>query len=247
MRWYGVMAAAGFLLANWIILLNRERANLTKDQSTNLVMLAMIAGVIGARIFYVIQFFHQFEDNLWDVVRIDQGGLVFYGGFFLAVISVFIYCRINRLDMVRVSDVMAPALAVGHAFGRIGCFLNGCCFGKPSECIFAIAYPAGSAPAIRYGVQPLHPVQLYEAAANLIMFGFIFMLARKAKRGVAISCYVAVYGIMRFADEFFRGDHNQFLNGLTPAQVIGLVLIPAGIGMAVYFAKHGKQSEKVSG
>lgn len=245
-RWYGIMAAVGFLIACWIITLNRKKAGMTTDQATSLVMVAMIAGVIGARLFYVIQFFSQFQGNLWKVIRIDQGGLVFYGGFFLALVSLIVFCRINKLDIVRVFDVVAPALAIGHACGRIGCFLNGCCYGKPTECALGVVYPHGSAPALRYGSSALHPVQLYEAGANVLIFIALFYLVRKGRRGMAMGTYLAVYGLMRFADEFFRGDHEQFLNGLTPAQVIGLILVPVGIGMAVYFAKHDKKSPEIS-
>lgn len=236
-RWYGVMAAVGFIVANFVIQWNRKKAKLSSDQSTTLIMLAMIFGVIGARIFYVIQFWNQFEGHFWRVFRVDQGGLVFYGGFFLALIAIFTYCKIYHLDVVRVMDVCAPALAIGHACGRIGCFLNGCCFGKPTEWLVGVVYPDGSAPFLRYGTMPLHPVQLYEAGLNILIFGVMLVLVKRG-RGVALSGYIAFYGLMRFADEFFRGDHQQFFNGLTPAQTIGLVMIPAGLCALLYFRRH---------
>ncbi len=241
-RWYGVMAAVGFLAATALVCWNRRMAKMSSDQATGVVMTAMIAGVIGARIFYVIQFFSSFRDNWLGIFRIDRGGLVFYGGFFLALIAVWGYCRWQRLELLRVFDVMTPALAIGHAAGRIGCFLNGCCYGKPTQLAWGVLYPEGSAPARQYPGQALHPVQLYEAGLNVLMFGILVWLVRRGKRGMASAAYLTLYGLMRFGDEFFRGDHRQFWNGFTPAQVIGLVLVPVGIGLLIYFWRHEKQS-----
>jgi prolipoprotein diacylglyceryltransferase len=90
---------------------------------------------------------------------------------------------------------------------------------------------------LRYGIAPLHPVQLYEAAVNILIGILMMVLIRKCKPGMAASAYLGIYGIVRFADEFFRGDHRQFWNGLTPAQTIGLIMIPAGIALMIYFSR----------
>lgn len=240
LRSYGVMAAIGFLAATWVINWNRKFANLNGDQATGLVLWAMVAGVVGARIFYVIQFWQLFEHNLWNIFRIDRGGLVFYGGFFLAIGAIALFCRLNRLDLIRVLDLFTPALAIGHAAGRIGCFLNGCCYGKPTQCLLGVVYPAGSEPARRYGELALHPVQLYETGINILIFGLMLLLVRRTRRGVAMSAYLIIYGLIRFADEFFRGDHQQFWNGFTPAQVIGLGMVPVGILLLCYFQRQAR-------
>ena len=240
-RWYGVMAALGFLLATFLINYNRKRACMSENQATALVFIAIIGGVVGARIFYVAQNWSaQFSGNFMEVFRIDHGGLVFYGGFFLALAGVVVYCLKAKLDIVRVLDVFSPALAAGHAMGRIGCFLNGCCYGKTTECFMGVKYPEGSAPFMKYFGAPVHPVQLYEAAGNIALAVFLFWLLRKVKRGVTVGVYITLYGIMRFTDEFFRGDHPHdqlWLGRFTPAQVIGLLLIPAGIITLIYFLR----------
>ena len=236
-RWYGVMAALGFICATGLIQLNRKYGKINSDQATTLMLLALFGGIIGARIFYVIQFAHQFRDNWLGVIRVDQGGLVFYGGFFLALAAIIVYCRMQKLNLIRVLDIATPSLAVGHAIGRVGCFLNGCCYGKPTDFFTGIAHPADSVPAMRYGVVPLHPVQLYEAGINILLGILMMYLIRKGKPGMATSAYLAIYGVIRFADEFFRGDHRQFWNGLTPAQTIGLLMVPAGIALMIYFAR----------
>lgn len=247
-RWYGVMAALGFIAAVFVVSYNRKIAKMSQDQATTLVFIGVFAGIIGARIAYIIQFWKStYENNLMEVFRIDKGGLVFYGGFFLAMFCIIIYCRINKLDMWRVLDVVAPALTLGHMFGRIGCFMNGCCFGKPTMCALGIAFPEGSMPYQRYGQTFLHPVQLYEAAANLLLFCVMFYLVRNTKRGIATASYLVAYGIIRFADELFRGDHTDAIAGyFTRAQAIGLVLIPAGIVLLIYFIRYDKRNNKTS-
>ncbi len=245
-RWYGVMAAIGFLLATWFINRNRAHAKMTSDQVSAIVMIAMIAGIIGARIYYVIQFSYQFQGDFWKIFRIDQGGLVFYGGFFLALIAIVGYIRWKKLDILLVFDVFVPALALGHAMGRLGCFLNGCCFGKPTELFCGVVYPMGSAPAMRYADLALHPVQIYEAIANIVLFFVLSYVLKRGRRGVTCSLYFAVYGLMRFVDEFLRGDHEKLINGLTTAQIIGLGLVPVGIGAAIYLYKKSKVVDEVS-
>ncbi|MDD3155277.1 MAG: prolipoprotein diacylglyceryl transferase [Victivallaceae bacterium] len=243
-RSYGVMAALGFLAATWLITLNRERAKMSSDQAGMLVFLAMIAGIVGARIFYVIQFFSQYRDNLWRIFKIQEGGLVFYGGFFLALAAILLYCYKQKLMMLSVLDLCVPALTVAHACGRIGCFLNGCCFGSPTSCVFGVVFPAGSLPYQRYGAVPLHPVQLYEALFNVLLTVIFFYTARHwKKRGATAACYVIVYGFVRFADEFFRGDHIRIGGVVTVAQLIGCLMVPAGILWLIWILKHDGTAE----
>ena len=237
-RWYGFLAAMGFLAALLIIQINRRYAKLSSDQVSNIVMLGMISGVVGARIFYVAQNWSFYSAHPSAIIRIDQGGLVFYGGFILAFILVVLYVRkVCRADVVRVLDVMAPALAAAHSLGRIGCFFNGCCYGKPAQIFWAMAYPAGSEPYRKYGSLPLHPVQIYEALLNIILAAILFYIVRKCRRGTAMASYIFAYGVLRFVDEFFRGDHSDFVQGFTPAQVIGFGMIPLGIVLLIKFLR----------
>ncbi|QSH41492.1 prolipoprotein diacylglyceryl transferase [Lentisphaerota bacterium ZTH] len=240
-RWYGVMVAIGFLLATLVLNLNKKYAKMNSDQVTTLVFLSVVFGIIGARVFYVIEFWPSFKGKFWEIFRVDHGGLVFYGGFFLAMVAIIGYCWKEKLNMLRVMDICSPALAVGHAFGRIGCFLNGCCYGKPTQSFLGVIYPENAPAYLKYAGLPVHPVQLYETAANLILASILFVLIRKTKRGVVMSLYIMSYGIIRFVDEFFRGDHDSLTWGLfTPAQVIGLFLIPIGIILLIYFLRKNE-------
>lgn len=237
-RWYGVMAAVGFLLAIWMMQLNRREANLNSDQASNMIFIAMVSGVLGSRIFYVIQFWEEFRYNLFDIIRIDKGGLVFYGGFILALISLYTYCRRIKVDFIKVFDIMTPAMTIGHACGRIGCFLNGCCFGTVTKSWIGVTYPLYSEPYMRYPGAALHPAQLYEAFFNILMCGLMFLLIRKVRyKGVPIGAYFISYGIMRFIIEFFRGD-NARMFGLTIAQYIGIGVVGMGLIFLIYGLKH---------
>ncbi len=245
LRSYGLMAMFGFLTA-WVLMRsNRRFAGLSDDQASNLLLLAMVTGLVGARIFYVVMFFEHYRDNLWRVFRIDQGGLVFYGGFILAFFSVIAYSKWRKLDIVRVLDVFAPAMAGAHAWGRIGCFLNGCCYGSPPTSCLGVSYPAGSAPALAHPGAKLHPVQLYETLENLVACGLFMYLVRKGRRGAALSAYLVVYGACRFVNEFFRGDNPHWWL-FTPAQWIGLAMIPAGIVLGIVFGRKSTQNGKAA-
>lgn len=239
-RWYGIMAAIGFLLACLVISANRKIAKLSSDQASNTLFVAILSGIVGARIFYVVQFFDDYRDNPVSIIRIDQGGLVFYGGFILAIVSLIFYCRKNHLDFIRILDIYTPAIAVAHACGRIGCFLNGCCYGKPAgDAWYAVHYPADSLPCRHYGHVGLYPVQLVEAGEVLLLFVLFFYLVRRLKRGLPTALYLMIYGVLRFLNEWMRGDNPSWI--FTPAQWIGLGLIAAG---AVLFKVcYGKKAD----
>ena len=258
-HWYGIMVALGFLASLAVLEYKRGYARMTSDQVIDLSIIIVVCGIVGARIAYVIQFFDQFRNDFWKVIRIDQGGLVFYGGFILAALVIFRYVRKHKLCMSRILDICAPAMAIGHAFGRVGCFVQGCCFGRPCQA-FGVVYPPGTAPAARYpdlnsvflniklygkaaaSSLQLLPVQLFEAAGNLLLgLALLFLFRKIRKSGMIAACYFVCYGIMRFILEFFRGDHTDRIIGMTRAQLIGLfIMIPVGIFCYVYFRKHGE-------
>jgi phosphatidylglycerol:prolipoprotein diacylglycerol transferase len=246
-RSYGAMAAIGFVLGCLLVNWNRKYAKMSSDQASTSLFVAMIAGIVGARIFYVVEFFDHYRNNLWGVFRIDQGGLVFYGGFLLALPALWGYCRLNKLDIVRVFDVYAPALAIAHACGRIGCFLNGCCWGKPTDLFLGVTFPKGSNPALCYPGEHLHPVQLYESAEQFLLFFLYLYLVRHTRRGITMASYLTIYGVLRFLNELLRGDNPKVLaDFFTPAQVIGLLIVPAGILSLIYFIRHEPKNTELS-
>ncbi len=152
---YGLMMVIGFLLA--VTLIRRLSRDITPDPQyiTNAALYSLIAGVVGARIFYVVHYFYKFKDNLLSVFAIWQGGLELLGGVILAITVIFLYLRHHKLPVRRYLDILAVALMVALAFGRIGCFLNGCCFGKPTNLPWAVRFPYAS-PAYHSQVTPNH-------------------------------------------------------------------------------------------
>ncbi len=251
-RWYGVMVAAGFLVG-FTILQRRagKGAAVNRDEAGNLALTAMIGGMIGARLFYVAENWVEYSRNLLEIVRIDHGGLVFYGGLFGAVAAVWLRCRWKKLPVWEVADLFAPALPIGHALGRVGCFLNGCCFGRPWSGLLGVSYPPesdvhriqlikGLSAPDSMQCLPVFPIQLAAALMNLAIFGVLLVAApRMARRGRLFALYVMLYSGMRFFLEFARGDYLETLGPFTPAQVVCLLLFPAGVVLFVLLGRFG--------
>ncbi len=244
--WYGVMAGLGATAGLISMRKLKSVAEMNDDQCYDLLLYGMISGIIGARLFYVVQFWDRFKDNLAETIMVHHGGLVFYGGFLLAIAALHVFCRRNKLDFVRVLDVCAPSMAVAHFFGRIGCFLNGCCFGKRTGSVFGVVFPEGSDPFSFYGgLVKIHPTQLYEALGNIVIFFILYRLIGRMKRGQTAALYLVLYGSLRIAVECFRGDHKDFLFGmLTPAQSIGALIVPVGIIALLLFGRKNDNKQK---
>ena len=275
-HWYGIFIGIGFLASFCLLLKLKRYAGLTTDQIYNISMIALFAGVIGARIFYVVQFWDQFRGRgLLAILNVHEGGLVFYGGFILAFTAECIYAKwptVRRLlglkekkptdgseprkdiSILALLDILGPAMALAHAFGRVSCFMQGCCFGKPAPNGFplAVRFPVGSPAAHRYpslltgGSEPVYPVQLFESAGNILMCVVLLLLLRKRKyAGTIGGVYLILYGVMRFLIEFMRGDHTDSILGLTPSQFIAVAIaIPGGIIVYLAARKLGRRQEK---
>lgn len=264
-HWYGVMAGIGFLLAIWICQRRRGVAGFTDEQVVNIGVWTMVMAVIGARIYYAIAYPESFN-SFWEIFNIRTGGLVFYGGFILASLFVTFYCWKHKLSILRVTDLFAVGLPIGHMFGRIGCFLQGCCYGHPTESILGFRYPDTVSPEGRlwyepilakYPVSAIHPSQLYEAFGIFIVFLILYRLYGKLKTGHTFALYLLIYGVVRFFAESFRGEYDAshltevFGYQLMPGQIDSLtIIIPAGIVvwfLSSWLTKHDKDPFAVKG
>jgi phosphatidylglycerol:prolipoprotein diacylglycerol transferase len=221
--WYGIFVALGFLAAvvHWNLLARRK--GMPDGIGSDLGFIVMIGGIVGARIAYVLANFTYYRAHPLEIIRVDQGGLVFYGGFLLAAGVVIAMARLRRLALWPLADFAVSALPLGHAFGRTGCFLNGCCYGAPTELPWAVY----QADALR------HPVQLYETFVNLALYTALhLMLRRPLQPGRVLQVYLLGYGAWRFAVEFLRGDARlAAAGGLDAAQLVSLVLIASGLAL----------------
>ncbi|MBR3627965.1 MAG: prolipoprotein diacylglyceryl transferase [Elusimicrobia bacterium] len=208
---YGVLVALGFFIGMQYIV-RYSKNIISKQQIYDFLFYVILVGIIGARIFYVFLDMSYYLSHPLEIIQVWKGGLVYYGGFAAVLIFAFFYCKYKKFNIVKLVDIFAPALALGHFFGRIGCFFSGCCYGKNTDCFLAIAHK--------------HPTQLYEALGNLIIF-FILnkFLQQKHKDGYVFVLYMLLYSILRFGVEFFRGDDRGiFFFGLSPAQNISIII-----------------------
>jgi phosphatidylglycerol:prolipoprotein diacylglycerol transferase len=250
-HWFGVMMALGFLagLFSWVWIGRREGRDFAF--CSDFLFWIMISGVLGARLADVVadwKYFLEYPRLIW---RIDQGGLSYYGGLIGGVVAVLLFARARREDARQLFDFVASALPLSHAFGRVGCFLNGCCHGTVYHGPLAVTFPRNSVPWL-YQVHntkvldasaphslPVHPVQLYEAAFLLLLYALLVWSYRRQKRsGTTTALYLILYPIGRFVMEFFRGDERLYVQGLTSYQVISLVLLAAGLVLMI--AGRGK-------
>jgi len=236
---YGAMLALGLLAALTMAAIRAKGIGVSKEIVVDFGLWMLISGVIGARLFYVIGHWNEeFAARPLDVIRVDQGGIVFYGGFIAAALTSIWFVRRHKLDYWKFTDAMAPSVALAHAFGRVGCFLNGCCFGTFCPHPWAVHFPPRVLPSGEvvdhdsHGA-PVHPTQLYEAAGNLALFAALWWFYPKRKfDGQVFWLYVASYAVWRFVVEFWRGDYGvRFLMGtLKPGQLAAVILlIVAGI------------------
>ncbi|MFA4944838.1 MAG: prolipoprotein diacylglyceryl transferase [Lentisphaeria bacterium] len=252
-RWYGILFALGFAAGYALLQARAKRSRIGGDRAADLVFVAAFAGLAGARLWYVIQFWPAFRGNLAEIVRIDHGGLVFYGGFLAAGLALLGFCHWKKLPKGEVADLLAPTLALAHAFGRVGCFLNGCCHGHRSDSFLAFSYgrasdvfraqaEAGLIPPNAAAALPVLPVQLFEAAFNLLLAGTLLWAERRLpRRGQLFALYLAAYAAGRFFIEFGRGDHADFIGPFTPAQALALPLFPAALGLFLLLQRHGER------
>lgn len=225
---YMIMAIVGIVFAIVLALLRRKNENLGFEAEDVILMIlvAAIGAMAGAKIFQLVGVIARDwnKAGFWTIEHwktlIPTAG-VFYGGLIGGFFAVLLYIRRNKLDFRKVSDLMVPSVLLFCTFGRIGCFLAGCCYGKVSEC--GIVFPL-------HGHEPLIPVQLYEAAFTFVTLIVLLILRPERKRqGILLPIYVLTYAVGRLILEFFRGDMNRGVFLLSTSQWISILLIPVGI------------------
>ena len=240
LKTYGALMATGFLVCWWLV----ERLSGRKDLS-NLLLGLMVGGVVGSRIAYVVEHWQsEFAANPAAIIRVDQGGLMFYGGFILSFAIFFAWCAVRREHPLRLADLLAAVVPLGHAFGRVGCFFYGCCYGRDSDAWCAVVFPAGSPSWYEHGRRMVGvlPTQLFEAAALLLLFAALMWLWRRPWRrpGLITGVYLIGYALIRFGIEYLRGDPRAAVGPLSISQAIsvGMVLVGA---VFIERAWHGRR------
>lgn len=241
LRSYGLMVALGFLAAIWMVSREAERVGENKEKIVDLAFYMVLAAVVGARLLYVLLEWQYFSTNPLDAFKIWKGGLVFYGGFLGALAAGALYVRKESMPFWKTADIFALVIPLGHAVGRIGCLLAGCCYGAATNLPWAVEYthPESLAPLHVH----LHPTQVYSSVNNLAIFGILLLLRkRKHFEGQLALTYVFLYSITRGIIEIWRGDDRGilFYGVISPAQLIGVVLAFASIAGMVFLYRRSK-------
>ena len=231
-RSYGVMLAAAFLVGTAIALREARRLQLDEDRLVSVILAALVAGVLGARGLYVVEHVDDFRREWGSVLALWQGGLTLYGGIVAGTAVGLATARRVGLPMWVAADALTPSVAIGTAFGRVGCFLNGCCYGRPTKLPWGVVFPPDSFAGLEFGNTAVHPSQLYFSLAGLALFGIAWVLRRRlAPPGVLFWTVLALFALVRIPLDFTRAYEVESRlfewRGLavTESQVTSLVLM----------------------
>ncbi len=248
---YGLMLSLGFLLSIWLASracrardtsparIDRLGASRAAESLGSAVPMdrtavadwacwAVLGGILGGRVFYVVMNWADYASSPLEVFALWHGGLIWYGGFAGGFLASVLYWRRHCYPILRCADQVIPFVALGHAVGRIGCFLNGCCYGKPTSAWFGVRFPGHDLPVI--------PTQLFESAALVLLYLALRQLQRAkwlARPGTIFGAYLVAYAIIRWWLEYWRDQQVWLSTGLTLQQIISAVLFAIGIGLLV--------------
>jgi phosphatidylglycerol:prolipoprotein diacylglycerol transferase len=234
---YGVLLAAAYLLGLQFALIRARTRGLDPNRVMDLGIWIIISALAGAKLLLLVVEYDTFSHNPREILTLLRSGGVFYGGLIAAVAVALWYLRRHRMPMWTVTDVFAPGIALGHVIGRMGCFFAGCCFGRPTDVPWAITFHSVYA-AQNVGTplgRPLHPTQLYEAGAELLILLVLLATERKGRPfpGRMFWSYMLLYAVSRFIIEFYRGDVRGTVGMFSTSQFLSLILAPLAIVMLI--------------
>lgn len=205
LRSFGAMMAIAFLVGTWLGMREARRLGLNEDRFVNVILVTLVAAVIGARGLYVIEHLAEFRSQWGSVFALWQGGLTLYGGVVAGTFGGLVAARRFGLPRWLVADALTPSLALGTMFGRVGCWLNGCCYGHPTTLPWGVKFPYGSFAYLEFGDTPVHPSQLYNAGMGLLLFAVFWGLRKRVRvPGVLFWNFVAVFSLVRIPIDMTR-------------------------------------------
>lgn len=233
---YGFMIGLGILLCLILGIQRAKKRNMSENAVLDIAIYGVFIGFLGAKLLYVLVEFERFMENPRSVLGSE--GFVVYGGITAGVITAIVYCKIKKLRFLEYFDLLIPSVALAQGFGRIGCFLAGCCYGRKTDCFLGVIFPENSlAPT---GIKLL-PTQLFSAAGDFFIMGILLWYSKRAKRpGDVGIMYMILYSIGRFLLEILRSDERGALGALSTSQWISI-----GIFILAIVLKHLlKKNEK---
>lgn len=234
---YGLMIGIGVLCCVAMGLYRAKKYNLSQDAVLDIAIYCIICGYVGAKLLFVIV---EFESFLKDPLSVlGSQGFVVYGGITVGVLTGVLYCRIKKLSFWEYFDLLAPSVAIAQGFGRIGCFLAGCCYGRETDSFLGVVFPEGCmAPA---GVKLL-PTQLFSSIGDfIIMFILLFFYKKRKYTGSIGVLYMTLYAIGRFFIEMLRSDNRGGIGSLSTSQIISIVILALAIFLYQIIRKKGKR------
>ena len=226
------MLAIGFLLAILLAIREGKRRGLSPDEISNVSFWILVSSILGSRLFHCVVFWRDFIHEPWRILFVWEGGLVFYGGFIAAVITSIVFCRIKKIPFFELADIIAPGIALGLGFGRLGCLLVGCCYGKtcPPDYPLAITFPPET---VGMANVPLYPTQIFESVGCFIIFLILWQAVLRYRKfsGQVLALLLVLYGLLRTVLEFWRDDPRGFVSllhfsaqpHLTPEKAVGIM------------------------
>ncbi len=238
-HWYGLLLAFGFLIGLWTASRRAMREGMSPEKVFDAGVWLIVGAIVGARALYVISYWDQmlqdpkFPKAPWtEIFMVQRGGLVFYGGLIGASASCLIYIRRNHLPLWKFTDALAPSVALGYVPGRIGCLMNGCCYGRETTVPWAIQFPHDHQTFPMH----VHPTQIYDSLLSLgLYFGLAWLHRHKKFDGQVLASYLLCYAVTRSVVEVLRGDYPaRYLDGIaTPAHLISVAIF--AIGAVLYW------------
>jgi len=247
---YGFLMAVGVAMGLWFIYAQAKRAGLDANRIMDAAFYTIIVSLIGAKLLLFVSNFSYYTSYPKELFSLARSGGVFQGGLTFGTIFALWYFHRKKIPTWKTADLIAPALALGHGFGRIGCFSAGCCYGSECAAPWAVVFKNEYAAQLT-GVhlnEAMHPVQLYEAVLNFLNFGLLFfILKRKKFDGQVFAFYIVNYSVIRFFTEYFRGDHGDkiyFIRGasaltsLSYPQLFCLLGLVCGAVLAVVLKRR---------
>lgn len=226
---YGMMIGLGLTAAVLLFLKRGKENGYDEDSIFNLAIISGISGILGAKLFYIIVEFKEIIKDPMTIIKNFSGGFVFYGGIFLGILAGYIYVRLKKWSFIKVFDLAAPSIPLAHAFGRLGCFFAGCCYGKETDSFLGIEFNRSLyAP---HNVR-LIPTQLISSIGNIAILGILlwFDSRKKTRDGQTGALYLILYSLSRFAIEFLRGDpRGTVFNVLSTSQFICIIVLVVGL------------------
>lgn len=232
---YGLMIAIGILAGIWLLTYRSKKRGYNDDKIFNMMLIAVFSGILGGKLLFIITEIKNISKNS-SIFKNLSAGFVVYGAIIGGILSVYLYCKKQKWNVLKVFDLVVPSLAIGQAFGRIGCFLAGCCYGKHTDCPIGVVFHESS-----YAPNDvlLYPTQIMSSIFDFFMVLILLWydnrrgkVNNKNKDGRTFALYLIMYSIGRSIIEVFRGDKERgFIGIFSTSQFISLFVIIVGIAI----------------